>query len=256
MKYSAIIVEDEILLARQLLNLITSNCQEISISGIAINGDEAENMIRTLKPDLLFIDVVLPDMNAFELLEKFTDHTFDLIFTTSHDHYAVQAFDHNTIHYISKPITKDKIVKAVEKFVHRKKELQKPDIEDILRIMKHLDQNDKKIRLPSMNGFAMVGVRQIIRLEAEGRYTKIFRKDAGSGPGTSKPELISVNIKEFEDKLSAHNFFRTHRSHLVNLDYVKNYVKGNGGILQMETGEDVPVARDKKDELLKRLNDI
>jgi two-component system LytT family response regulator len=256
MKYNAIIVEDEILLAQQLLNLITSNCQEISISGIAINGKEAENMIKTLKPDLVFMDVVLPDMNAFDLLEKFKDHTFDLIFTTAHDHYAVQAFDHNTIHYISKPITKDKIIKAVEKFTYRKKELQKPDIEDILRIMKQLDQNDKKIRLPSMNGFAMVGVKQIVRLEAEGRYTKIFRKDAAGGPGAPKPELISVNIKEFEDKLSTHNFFRTHHSHLVNLDYVKSYVKGKGGILKMETGEDVPVARDKKDELLKRLNDI
>lgn len=256
MKYKAIIVEDEVLLAQQLLNMIASNCMDISISGIATNGHEAEKMINALKPDLVFIDVVLPDMDAFHLLEKFKDHTFDLIFTTAHDHYAVRAFDHNTIHYISKPITKDKIVKAVEKFTHQKKEQQKPEIEDILRIMKHLDQNDKKIRLPSMNGFAMVCVKQIVRLEAEGRYTKVFRNDSGSGTGATKPELISVNIKEFEDKLTGHNFFRSHHSHLVNLDYVKSYVKGKGGILKMETGEDVPVARDKKDELLRRLNDI
>ncbi len=255
MKYKAIIVEDEILLAQQLLNMIASNCQEISVSGIATNGGEAEKMINTLKPDLVFMDVVLPDMNAFHLLEKLKDHTFDLIFTTAHDHYAVQAFDHNTIHYIPKPITKDKIIKAVEKFTQQKKEQHKPDMEDILRIMKQLDQNDKKIRLPSMNGFAMVCVKQIIRLEAEGRYTKVFRKDTGSNSATPKPELISVNIKEFEEKLSGHNFFRVHHSHLVNLDCVKNYVKGKGGILRMETGEDVPVARDKKDELLKRLND-
>lgn len=256
MKYKAIIVEDEILLAQQLLNMITSNCEDIAVSGIATSGDEAEKMLNTLKPDLVFLDVVLPDMDAFHLLEKFKDHNFELIFTTAHDHYAVRAFDHNTIHYISKPITKDKIIKAVEKFRHQKKEHQKPDIEDILRIMKQLDQNDKKIQLPSMNGFAMVCVKQIVRLEAEGRYTKVFRKEPGSGSEMPKPELISINIKEFEDKLTSHNFFRAHHSHLVNLDYVKSYVKGKGGILKMETGEDVPVARDRKDELLKRLHDI
>lgn len=256
MKYKAIIVEDEVILAQQLLDMLTTSCQELSVSGIATSGKEAEKMINALKPDLVFIDVMLPDMDAFHLLEKFTDYPFDLIFTTAHDHYAVRAFDHNAIHYISKPITKEKIVKAVEKFIYRKKELQKPGIEDILKAVKHLDQTDKKIRLPSMNGFEIVGVKQIIRLEAEGRYTKVFRKDAASGPGIPKPELISVNIKEFEDKLTDHNFFRIHHSHLVNLDYVKGYVKGKGGILKMETGEEVPVARDKKDELLKRLNDI
>lgn len=254
MKYKAIIVEDEILLAQQLLNMIMLNCTEISVSGIATNGSEAEKMIHSLKPDLVFIDIMLPDMNAFQLLENVKEHAFDLIFTTAHDHYAVQAFDHNTIHYISKPITKEKIIKAVEKFIHQKNEQQKPGIDDILRIMKQLDQNDKKIRLPSMNGFDMVYVKQIVRLEAEGRYTKVFRKDASTG--TLKQELISINIKEFEDKLAGHNFFRAHHSHLVNLAYVKSYVKGKGGILKMETGEEVPVARDKKEELLKRLTDI
>lgn len=256
MTYKAIIVEDEILLAEQLLNIITSSCPEIAVSGVASTAGNAEKMILALKPDLIFLDVELPDMNAFSMLEQMKAHTFDLIFTTAHDHYAIRAFDHNTIHYISKPVTKDNITKAVEKFMLRRKEHQKPDIDEILRIMRNLDQNDKKIRLPSMNGFAMVHVNQIVRLEAEGRYTKVFRKGNAADPALSKPELISINIKEFEEKLNGHNFFRAHHSHLVNLDYVKSYVKGKGGILKMETGEEVPVARNKKEELLKRLNDI
>ena len=101
----------------------------------------------------------------------------------------------------------------------------------------------------------MVCVKQIVRFEAEGRYTKVFRKD-NANPQQSNAELISVNIKEFEAKLSSHNFFRPHNSHLVNLDYVKAYVRGKGGILKMETGEEVPVARNKKGDLLKRLNNI
>lgn len=256
MKYKAIIVEDETVLAQQLLHMLSTGCPDISVAGIAADGAEAEKMITILKPDLVFMDVILPDMDAFHLLEKFKNHSFELIFTTAHDHYAIRAFEHNTIHYIAKPITKDKIIKAVEKFIQQRKEQQKPDIEDILRVMKNLDQNDKKIRLPSSNGFEIVGVKQIIRLEAEGRYTKVFRKDTHTGPGAPKAELISINIKEFEDKLASHNFFRVHHSHMVNLDYVKGYIKGKGGILIMETGEDVPVARDKKDELLKRLQDI
>jgi len=256
MQYRSIIVEDEKFLADQLQNFIADNCPEIEIIGVACSADVAAGMISELKPDLVFMDIELPGMNAFELLEKLVYRKFEIIFTTAHGHYALQAFDHNALHYLLKPITRESIKKAVQKFIQKKQDQRRPDVTEILNIMQGIGNPDKKIRLPRMNGFIMVPVKEIIRLQAEGRYTKVFIRENKSDKINKTPEMVSLNIKEFEEQLSNYNFFRCHHSHLVNLKNVKAYTKGEGGILTMENGENIPVSKTRKEALLKFLKEI
>jgi two-component system LytT family response regulator len=256
MLYRAIIVEDERFLAQQLQDIIIANCPEIEIVGIAHSANIAEEIIVKLKPDLVFMDIELPDMNAFELLEKLVYKEFDVIFTTAHEHYALQAFDQNSVHYLLKPIEKENIKRAVQKYLLKKQQQNKSDITEVLNMMQRLDCLNKKIRLPKMSGFTMVPVKDIIRLEAEGRYTKVFIKEGKPSVNNPLLELISLNIKELETQLSNHNFFRCHNSHLVNLRYIKSYTKGAGGLLNLENGDVIPVSKSNKDELLRQLSKI
>lgn len=256
MPYRSIIVEDAKFLAELLKRLVTNNCPEIEVVDIALSADIAAKIITSLKPDLVFMDIEMPGMNAFELLEKLKYRDFDIIFTTAHRHYALQAFEQNAVHYLLKPITKESILGAVQKYLQKKQEPRKPDVAEIINIVKGTSDPDKKICLPRMSGFTMVPVREIIRLEAEGRYTKVFIKESKSDSTNKTPELISLSIKEFEEQLGKYNFFRCHHSHLINLKNVKAYKKGEGGTLVMENGESIPVSKNRKEALLNQLKEI
>jgi two-component system, LytTR family, response regulator len=256
MKFSAIIVEDDEFMAAQLHDLLTMFCPEINVIGITHCSFKAEEMIKTFNPELVFMDIEMPDRNAFQLLEKLKDQHFDIIFTTAYDHYALKAFDYNSIHYVIKPITKENITKAVQKYIQKGNEFKKSDLSHILDIVKHTENGDKKIHLPRMSGFSIVSIDDIIRFEADGSYTKVFKKADKSDSGKNEPELLSIGIKKFELQLNKHNFFRCHNSHLVNLNKVKAYIRGEGGMLEMENGVNIPVSKAKKEELLIRLKGV
>src|SRR5688572_23901408 len=193
MQFRTIIVEDDELLAEQLYTLLTTNCFEIKIIGIAHSPLTAAEMILELNPDLVFMDIEMPEMNAFELLDKLTCKQFDIIFTTAYVHYALQAFDHNAIHYLVKPITQENIKRAVQKYIQKKQENYKQQVTEIIKIMKDEDPSSKKIHLPGMNGFCIVPISKIIRFEADGRYTRVFMKGDESNPSFKKTELLSIN---------------------------------------------------------------
>jgi two-component system, LytTR family, response regulator len=234
MTYRSIIVEDEKFLAERLQDIVIHHCPEIEISGMAHSSDTATEIITMLKPDLIFMNIEMPWMDAFRL-EKLMCGNVDIIFTVYRQ-------------------TKEGIIRAVQKYIRKKQELHRPGIAERTSVMNGFGNLDKKIRLPTMSGFTMVPVNEIIRLEAAGRYTKVFMKRNISNE--SNRELISLNIKKFEEQLACYNFFRCHHSHLVNLKNVKSYIKGEGGSLMMENGESIPVSKSKKKGFLKRLNEM
>lgn len=251
--YRCIIIDDDEFFAEQLSELLTNHHPEIEIAGIAHTSIHAEQLIEELKPELVFMDIQMPERNAFELLENLQYRKFDIIFTTSYDHYALQAFDYNTIHYIVKPVTKEHITRAIEKYRLTQKDSNKAAYNQILNIIKQTDRSTKKIHIPRQSGFSLVSIDDIIRFEAEGSYTKVYKQSIVSGNKKAEPELLCVGIKKFETQLANHQFFRCHHSHLINLNKVKGYVRGEGGFVELENGESIPVSRSKKEELLKRL---
>lgn len=236
----AIIVDDE-KASRQMLNhYLEKYCPEVVPVGEAQNVDEAADLVRELKPDLVFLDISMPRKDGFELLRIFENPPFEVIFVTAFGEYAITALRLSACDYLMKPINIDELQAAVTKARER---IHKKGLESGLRSLLHNlnDKGPKRIALAHSNGYQVVPVDEIIRFEADGRYTKVSLVQGNT-------LVVARNLKEFESMLTNMDFFRVHNSHLVNLRFVQGYERS--GILNMTDGARIEVSRRKKDELL------
>ena len=244
----AIIVDDENSGVESLQILLDKYCSSVEVLGIANSADEAEEKIRSMSPDLLFLDIDMPFANGFDLLNRFKTIQFEVIFTTAYDHYAVRAFKHSAIDYLLKPIDVDELKSAVVKCERKMKE-SAPAFLHMETLMAALSQAKtvKKLSINTLEGIMFVDTDQIIRLSADSNYTNIFLKNG-------KKIFASKTLKEFEETLVPMHFFRVHNTHLINLAYVQIYTKGDGGYVTMIDNAVVEVSRSKKTELLALLS--
>lgn len=242
----AIIVDDEPNCCKTLSILLNRYCPEVEISGAYHNGMEALQAINTLPPDLIFLDVEMPRMNGFEMLEKLPSINFHLIFTTSYDQYALKAFRFSAIDYLLKPIDRNELQKAVQKIDRRSALPEHEQLQILLQKVLHPTAVINKIALPTMEGLQMVFIDTIIYCESDDNYSVLIFKD-------NKKIVVSRTLKEVEEMLEEHSFMRVHRSYLVNINEIEKYVKGEGGYLVMSDGSNIDVSRSKKDSLLKKL---
>jgi two-component system LytT family response regulator len=204
-------------------------------------------LIRQLRPELVFLDVELQDGTGFDLLMGLQGSEVNVIFVTAYSHYAIKAIKFNAIDYLMKPIDLHELCQAVDKAM-RKNEAQASllKIRNMISNLNTPDANSKRIALASVDALKMVEVRNIIRLEGENNYTRFYFKDEPS-------MIVSKTIKEYEAMLQDFDFFRVHQSHLVNMSFVASYVRGDGGYLLMSDGAQVTVSRHRKAELMERL---
>jgi two-component system LytT family response regulator len=242
----AIIVDDEPLCCQSLQLLLEQNCPDVAIVGIYNNGLAALAGIRSQQVDLVFLDVEMPRMSGFEMLEALGPVSFKLIFTTSYDKYALNAFRVSAIDFLLKPIDRKELIAAVEKVRSASETLNNQQIELLLQKINHPSRSLTKIALPSIDGLEMVPIETILYGESNDNYTYIFLKN-------KKKMLVTRSLKEMEELLEEHSFVRVHRSFLVNLNEVERYVRGDGGYVMMSDGKMIDVSRSKKEELLKRL---
>ncbi len=245
-KISAIIVEDESKSVAALQNLLGVHCQHVDVIATASNVKEAIETIDNLKPDLVFLDIELPDGDGFEVLEKVNYKLFEIIFITAYDQYAVKAFELSALHYILKPINYLELKEAVDRFGNRNKS------EDVFdkkfAVLKNsLIGNSNKIILPDTSGLQIVDIDVIVRCEADHNYTTCYLTD-------DKKLTISKSLNKFETILEDVFFCRVHNKHLVNLKYIKKYSKGNGGTIIMNDGSEINVSKGRKNEFLEKLN--
>jgi two-component system, LytTR family, response regulator len=241
---NSVIVDDELYCCEVLTTLLEKYCNDVNVAAVCNSGVEALQTIRELKPDLVFLDVEMPKMNGFEMLEQLTDINFDLIFTTGYDQYALQAFRFSAVDYLLKPIDREDLQKAVKKVIQR---TQKPLAEQFEILLQKIHQPNavlNKIAMPTLEGFQMVAVDSIISCESDRNYTWLLLKN-------KHKLVVSRTLKEIEEVLENHFFARVHHSHLVNLNEINKYVKGEGGYLVMSDGSTVNVSRNRKEELLK-----
>jgi len=241
----AIIVDDEPYCCETIATLLEDN-PEVVIVSICHNAIEALSAIKKYCPDLVFLDVEMPKMNGFEMLEQLPSVNFEIIFTTSYDQYALKAIRFSALDYLIEPVNSEELQKAVQKVIHRS---QKPIAQQLEILMQKIHQPStpiNKIAMPTMEGLQMIPVDSIISCESDSNYTILLSKN-------NKKIVVSRTLKEIEELLEDHSFVRVHRCYLANLNEVEKYIKGEGGYLLMSDGSTIDVARNKKEVLLKKL---
>lgn len=244
----AIIVDDEKHCSESLALLIEKYVPDMTIEAELNDPLEALDVIISKKPDLVFLDIEMPRLNGFDLLKSLPVIDFEIIFTTAYDDFAIQAFKVSAIDYLLKPIERDELTKAVEKF---KKHRADRDFEN--RFMVFLSKygraekgNLGKVALPTQEGFEFIDQGIIVRCESDSNYTTVVLEG-------EKNIVVSRTLKDVESMLDSTSFVRVHHSHLINLRHIRKYHKGSGGVIVMDNGDNVSVSRSKKGEFLDRI---
>lgn len=240
----AIIVEDEQASRITLQNYLTKYCPSVNVVAEAENIKEGFAHIKQHQPQLVFLDVEMPYGNAFDLLEKFDELNFEIIFVTAFSKYALEALNLSASNYLLKPLEITGLIEAVEKVKKTISEKQKVKTSNILLENLSIENKQlKKVVLPMMDGFEVVVLKDIIRCEANDNLCNIHLID-----GTKR--TVCKTLKFYEEVLNEYDFVRTHKSHLININYVKQYKKGKGGEVVLSDGKQVPVSPIKKDKFL------
>jgi two-component system, LytTR family, response regulator len=238
----ALVVDDEAKARRILEELLKEYCPDIQVIHTADDVPSAVKAIQKFSPDIVFLDIEMPNYTGFQLFDFVDEVNFEVIFTTAYREYALQAFQVSAIDYLLKPIQIERLIAAVEKV---KKPRSNQINERVQALKVNLEQEYiQKIALPVAEGLLFVELSEIIYLAAEGAYTQIYLT-------SGKKILVSRNIKSFEESLNHPHFLRVHRSYLINLNRVKQYLRQDGGVVIMENGSEVDVSKDRKEELLK-----
>jgi two-component system LytT family response regulator len=236
----AIIIDDEKASIDSLTWELELFADKIEIIGSSTSPQEAISMVESLQPDVIFLDVNMPKLNGFQFLKHFPNFTFEVIFTTAYDEYAIKAFEINAIDYLLKPVDSDDLTRAISRLEKTKNPLNEK-LELLLATISSFDKGNKKIAIPISEGYEFLNIGDIIRCESDSNYTRIILKE-------DKPLLVSKTLKNIEEQIDSTQFIRIHNSHLINVAFIKKYKKGKGGSITMINGDVVPVSRAKKNE--------
>lgn len=239
-----LIIDDEQQNIILLKKLVAVYCPQLNICGTAGSVAAAAELIRNEQPQLVFLDIEMPDGTGFELLEQLKPINFEAIFVTGFGHYAVKAFRYSALDYILKPVMIDDLVMAVQKAIEK---ISGQSINKRLEefLYQHQHKTPARIALPSKEGLEFYDIADIISCSAEGAYTRIVLTNG-------KKILTTGLLKDFEELLPAEVFCRIHHSHLVNLNYIKKYYRGRGGYVELTNGETIEVSNTRKDDFLTR----
>ena len=239
-----IIVDDEEKARKTIYNYLSLYCKEVEIVAQADNVESGYKTILENQPELVLLDINMPDGTGFDLLKKFDKINFKIIFITAYEEYAIKGFKFSALDYLLKPVNPQELIEAVEK---ARKLLDSENFElGYKAFLSNYDNklnSDKKLVLKTSESIFIIDIKDIIRCEADGGYTTFYLIDG-------RKILVSKNLKGYEDILTEYNFFRPHHSHLVNLDYMQSFEKRDGGTIIMKDKSTVPVATRRKEDLL------
>ena len=242
----AIIIDDERHSCDALKMLLDKSCPQIQVTAICHSANEGIKKINELNPDLVFLDIEMPYMNGFQMLEQMPTIDFEIIFTTSYDQYAITAFKFSALDYLLKPVDREELEKAVLKVSKKINPAISQQLEILLQKINQPTITVQRIALPTMQGLEFIPIESIISCSSSNNYTEFFLKD-------KKKLLVSRTLKEAEDMLADHSFLRVHNSHIVNLNAITRYVKGEGGYLVMSDNSTIDVSRSRKELLMQKL---
>ncbi|HRH99839.1 MAG TPA: LytTR family DNA-binding domain-containing protein [Saprospiraceae bacterium] len=245
------ILDDEVSAISLIKHKLTRNFPEdIEIVGSSDNPLEALQQIPELRPDLLFVDVDMPHLTGIEFLEKLEYAEADVVFATAHKEYAIAAIRKSAFDFLVKPIDEDELKECIERLIEKRRSLKKEsaelDIETISKLLKGSLSMSEKLKISTSDGILLIPINDIIRIEASGSYSTLFLLD-------KKKITASKNLSDIEHYLEHYpQFFRLHKSNIVNINFIERYIKGDGGTAVLKDGTEIEVARRRKEEFLER----
>jgi two-component system LytT family response regulator len=240
----AILVDDELNSLQNLQLKIQEYCPSIRVVAQTQRPEEAITLIQQHKPDVIFLDIEMPRMSGFKMLEEIPDIDFEIIFITAYNHYAINAIRISAFDYLVKPVSITDLQHTVERLVHfaGKKSAERAEI-----LKKHLaypKTQEDQIAIPTNEGLEFIQIKQIIRIESSSNYSKLVLQNG-------RVLVVTRQLKDFEELLGDYRFYRIHHSHLINLNYIAKYLRGDGGQITMKNGDIIDVSRRKKEVFLK-----
>lgn len=244
-----IIVEDERNNADLLCHFLTKYCPKVELIDTCYNKEEAVHTINQKNPELLFLDIILEDGTAFDLLKEIDHSQTHIIFITAFDHYALKAFQYHAVDYLLKPLQIDDLINAVNKVLNRdgKKELNTPHLRDIL--LSSAKDKSSYVTVPNIDKVNFIKNDSIIYCKSSGRYTEFYLND-------DRRIVASKSLGEFEKLLNPNTFFRVHKSYIINLDYLMNINKKAGNYCELKNGLSIPISRRRIENLIQYINTL
>ena len=233
---TAIIVDDELHGRENLKQIIETYCHEIEILGMANSVVNAKKLVRSLMPEVVFLDINMPVLDGFDFLDEYDERNFIVVLVSAHEEFGITAVKAGAVDYILKPISIKELKQTVKKLLSLKQKSIR--VEPV--------REAGKLVIPSSHGFNVLIIDDIIRLEADGCYTTITNKEG-------KKTIVSRTLKDFENTLSKDKFFRTHKSHMVNLKYIKDYSNLSGSFVTMTDGSKVEISRRKAPDFIQKV---
>ena len=239
LKLNAIIVDDELFGRENLKQIIETYCSEIEILGAADSVVSAKELIKKTNPDVVFLDISMPTLDGFDFIKEYSEPDFMIVFVSAHEEYGIKAVKAGVTDYLLKPIDIKELKETVNKLltIHKKNETVQTEI-----------QSDK-IVIPASHGVNIIEYTNIVRLEADGSYTKVFIKE-------QKCRWISRTLKDFEDTLPKEKFCRVHKSHIINIKYIKDYKNISGYEVTMTDGSKIEISRRKAPEFIRKIKAV
>ncbi len=237
----AVIIDDEADARKNLSLILEEFCEDVTLTGEASSALEGVKLIQSTNPNVVFLDIEMPNGTGFDLLDCIDSSRINVIFVTAYNEYAVKAFQYSAVDYLLKPIDIELLKQSISKIRTNSEEERGFQKNQLQAMMNVYENNHQKIAIPTIHGFDFVQINDIIRIEADRSYVKLIL--AGE-----KKMTVSRNLKDFENVLPQSIFFRTHKSHLINVNRILKYLKSDGGKVEMEDGYLVDVSRSKREK--------
>lgn len=249
--YKAVLIDDELHCTELLQWLLADHfADSIQVAASFQQPAEAVRYLLNQKVDLVFLDIEMPGMNGFELLQKIMPTEADVIFVTAYDQYAIKAFSYSAISYLLKPVDDEELVKVITRWQEKQQKKLLPGQWQLAQEqLQHRQAPKTKVALPTSEGLEFIAIADIIRCEADNNYTRIFCND-------KTQHLICRTLKDVEKVLTESGFIRIHQSHLINPQHMRKLLRNDGGSIVMEDGSELPISRAKKDRILDLLSGI
>jgi two-component system, LytTR family, response regulator len=243
----AILVDDEKSSLENLKQKLLEFCPDVNILAMADKPEEAIVLIRQHKPDVIFLDIEMPRMSGIRMLDELPGYTGEIIFTTAYNHYAIDAIRISAFDYLVKPVSISELQNSVVRLVKYKQTETRERLDILRQSLSNTKSQDDKIAVPTGDGLEFLQIKNIIHIESSANYSRIFLNDG-------KSMLVTKLLKDFDDILLPYRFYRVHNSHLINLNYIQKYIRGDGGQVVLQNGDVVDVSRRKKDEFLRLIS--
>jgi len=247
---SVVVIDDEKRMANSIARMIEENSSGFAIAGVAHSVKTGVDLINKHKPDLVTLDINLPDGSGFDVLKQVEERDFKIIFITAYEAHALKAIKFSALDYFLKPIDELEFTDALRKVkTAHKAEKNRLVLDSLLSGLNGKPKEQKKIVLKTVDDIHLVKIEEIIRCESDGSYTTFYLTN-------KKTLLVSKNLKEYEDLLDDYGFFRVHHSHLINLNFIERFHKADGGLVHMTDQSEIPVSVRRKEKLLKLFNQL